>query len=176
MLRGLTLAAIVSLGALGCDESPTRPDSPESQVREAQFSANNGNPVVHRLTVGGADAAAFGPPGSDANFSLVAVQRADGLVTGQWSDQYGNGVGMHAKIDCLYVDGNTAWISGPVTRHTDPSLVGRTVNAMVRDGGDTEEDMISAVFFFLPFTCVDQFPFDQVGFFWPVNNGQVKLD
>ncbi|MCL7965634.1 MAG: hypothetical protein M8835_04400 [marine benthic group bacterium] len=176
MLGRLTLASLVALATVSCDESPTRPDGSGAQVLEAQFDAQNGNPVVHRLTVGGADASAFGPPGSDANFSLVAVQRADGTVTGQWSDQYGKGVGMHARIDCLSVEGNTAWVSGQVTRHTDPSLVGRTVNAMVRDGGDTEEDMISAVFFFLPATCVDQFRFDDTPFFWPVNNGQVKLD
>jgi len=176
MLRRTSLMLLVALCAVSCDDSLTQPNASDTQLVEAQFDAQAGNPVVHRLTVGGADAAAFGPPGSDANFSLVALQRADGTVTGQWSDQYGNSAGMHAKIDCLYVDGNTAWVSGPVTRHTDPDLIGRTVNAMVRDGGDTDEDMISAVFFFLPFTCVDQFPFDQYEFFWPVNNGQVKLD
>ncbi len=176
MLKRTGLIVLLALIAVSCNDSPTRPTSADAQLMEAQFDVQRGNPVVHRLTVGGADAEAFGPPGSDANFALVALQRANGSVTGQWSDQYGNGVGMHARIDCLYVDGNTAWVSGPVTRHTDPSLVGRTVNAMVRDGGDTDDDMISAVFFFLPFTCVDQFPFDRIGFFWPVNNGQVKLD
>jgi hypothetical protein len=47
---------------------------------------------------------------------------------------------------------------------------------MVRDGGDTGDDMVSPIFFRLPDTCVDQFPFDAYGLLWPVNNGQVKLN
>jgi hypothetical protein len=174
MLRRISLMLVVALFAVACDETPTQPGPSEAQVVEAQFDAHAGNPVVRRLTVGGADSQLYGPPGSDANFSLVALQRADGTVNGQWSDQYG-GAGMHAEIDCLYVDGNTAWVSGPVTQHTNPDLVGRTANAQVRDGGDTGDDMVSPVFFFLPYTCADQFPFDSYGLLVPVNNGQVKL-
>ena len=175
MLRRISLMLVVALFAVACDETPTQPGPSEAQVVEAQFDAHAGNPVVRRLTVGGADAEVYGPPGSDANFSLVALQRADGTVTGQWSDPYG-GAGMHAEIDCLYVDGNTAWVSGPVTKHTNPDLVGRTANSQVRDGGDTGDDMVSPVFFLLPFTCADQFPFEDYGFLFPVNNGQVKLN
>jgi len=174
MLQRSSLILIVALFAVACDETPTQPNASDTQIVEVRFDAHPGNPVVRRLTVGGADGQVFGPPGSDANFSLVALQRADGTVTGQWSDQYG-GAGMHAEIDCLYVDGNTAWVSGPITKHTDASLVGRTANSQVRDGGDAGDDMISPVFMFLPYTCVDQFPFESYGALFPVNNGQVKI-
>jgi hypothetical protein len=152
-----------------------QPGSSDAQLVEAQFSAQAGNPVVHRLTVGGADAVAYGPPGSDANFSLVALQRADGTVKGQWQDSFGHGGGFHIQVDCLYIDGSDAWVSGPITKANDPDNIGRTANAMVRDGGETGDDMVSPIFFRLPYTCVDQFPFDDYGLLWPVNNGQVKL-
>ncbi len=83
MLRRLSLVFLVALLAVSCDENPTQPSSSDAQLVEAQFDAQNGNPVVRRLTVGGADAVAYGPPGSDANFSLVALERADGTVTGR---------------------------------------------------------------------------------------------
>lgn len=68
-------------------------------------------PVVHRVHVGGPDlCVGFGlKPGCDANFSLAAIQRADGSVSGQLTDQFGGGVGgYHAVIDCLSVSGNDA--------------------------------------------------------------------
>ncbi len=81
MMRRLSLAFLVALIAVSCDENPTQPSSSDAQLVEAQFDVRAGNPVVHRLTVGGADAEVYGPPGSDANFSLIALQRADGTVS-----------------------------------------------------------------------------------------------
>lgn len=175
MLRRISLTLVVALFAVACDETPTQPGPSEAQVVEAQFDAHAGNPVVRRLTVGGADAEAYGPPGSDANFSLVALERADGTVTGQIQDAWYRNSGFHATLDCLSVDGNDAWVSGTVTRSVNPNFVGRTVNVQVRDGGDAGEDMISPAFFYLPYTCADQFPFEDYGYLFPVNNGQVKL-
>jgi len=175
MLRRLSLVVLVALFAVSCDESPTQPNASDAQLVEAQFDAQSGNRVVRRLTVGGADAEAYGPPGSDANFSLVALERADGTVTGQIQDAWYKNSGFHATLDCLSVDGNDAWVSGTVTKSVQPAFLGRTVNVQVRDGGDSGEDMISPAFFFLQATCVDQFPFEDYGFLFPVNNGQVKL-
>jgi hypothetical protein len=175
MLRRLTLAFLVALIAVSCDENPTKPNASDAQLVEAQFHAQRGNPVVQRLTVGGADAVAYGPPGSDANFSLIALERADGTVTGQLHDEWGKGAGFHATVDCLSVDGNTAWVSGTVTKSVVSDFVGRTVNVQVRDGGNAGDDMISPAFFYVPFTCVDHFDFEGNGLLFPVNNGQVKL-
>ena len=63
MSKRITLAFLVALLAVSCDENPTQPSS-DVAVAEAQFSADAGNRVVHRLTVGGADAEFYGPPGS----------------------------------------------------------------------------------------------------------------
>ena len=175
MLRRLTLAFLVAVVAVSCDDTLTQPNASDAQLVEAQFGAQRGNPVVQRLTVGGADAVAYGPPGSDANFSLIALERADGTVTGQLHDEWGKGAGFHATVDCLSVDGNTAWVSGTVTKSVVSDFVGRTVNVQVRDGGDAGDDMISPAFFYLPFTCVDHFDFEGYGLLFPVNNGQVKL-
>jgi len=176
MSKRITLAFLVALLAVSCDGNPTQPSSSDAQLVEAQFDAQNGNPVVQRVTVGGADATLFGPPGSDANFSLIAVERADGTVTGQLHDSWSKNSGFHAVIDCLSVDGNDAWVSGTVTKSVAPAFVGRTVNIQVRDGGDAGEDMITFATFFLPVTCVDQFAFEDIGWLFPVNNGQVKVN
>jgi len=175
MSRRTSLMLLIALFAVSCEDSPTQPSASDSQLVEAQFDAQSGNPVVRRVTVGGADGAAYGPPGSDANFSLVALERTDGTVTGQIQDAWYQDSGFHATLDCMSVDGNDVWLSGTVTKSTYAPFLGRTVNVQVRDGGDAGEDMISPAFFFLPATCVDQFPFENYGNLFPVNNGQVKL-
>ncbi len=74
-------------------------------------SARGRNPILHRVHVGGPDACdEFGDlPGCDKNFSLVAIEYADGSVRGQYTDQFGDGTGgFHAVINCVEVDGNVA--------------------------------------------------------------------
>ena len=75
----------------------------------ASSQASNG--VVNRVFVGGHDLDIAGH--TDANFSLVAIERADGSVSGQWTDQFGQSDGgVHVEVNCLLVVGNQAWISG----------------------------------------------------------------
>jgi hypothetical protein len=108
-------------------------------------------PVVHEVSVGGPDACeGFGlKPGCDKNFSLSALAYDDGSASGQWTDRWGGGLGgFHADIDCLVVDGNTAWVSGVVTQgvYRDPEtgeefdLAGLAVGTMVRDNGTSAND------------------------------------
>jgi len=115
--------------------------------------------VIHKVSVGGADILA--PPGSDANFSLSAVQYADGTVTGQWEDTvFGRSVpavALHVEIDCLVVVGNDAWLSGVITR--PDSLAGLTAITRVRDNGTSANDpadQISFTFINIGATCTDQ--------------------
>lgn len=108
-------------------------------------TASAGSPVVHRVHVGSPDVcAAYGfPPGCDADFSLLAIQRADGSVTGQLTDRFGGGLGgYHAVIDCLSVDGNDAWVSGVITHGTymGEDLAGWPVVVRVRDNGTSAND------------------------------------
>jgi hypothetical protein len=100
-----------------------------------------GSPIVHRVSVGVPDFCGALPaqdPGCNANFSLEAKQFADGRVTGQYTDQFGHGNGgFHARIDCLYVSGNTAWIAGVITSGWN---VGARVVTEVQDNGKSAKD------------------------------------
>ena len=97
----LTLPALL---ALGCSE-------PTTSAGGITASAQGANAVIHRVSVGGSDQDAT--LNTDANFSLLAVQKADGSVQGEWSDQFGQGQGgVHVDVNCLVVVGNQAWIGG----------------------------------------------------------------
>ncbi len=121
--------------------------------------------VVHRVTVGGPDLCeALGfPIGCDANFSLVALQRADGSVKGQYHDQFSlgglNGNGFHVAVDCLYVDGNQAWVSGEITHARFlVDIVGQNALTRVVDSGRSANDLpdqISASWINTGMTCID---------------------
>lgn len=81
------------------------------------------NGVVHSVHVGGADGCGDNP-GCDKNFSLSAIQFADGSVTGQLVDRFnanGGKDGIRATIDCLVVDdfqlgGKVSWVSGTIVK------------------------------------------------------------
>ena len=112
------------------------------------------SPIVHRVSVGSPDACvAIGAqhPGCNANFSLVAIQYADGSVRGQFTDRFANGEGFHAVVNCLYVSGNDAWIGGIIRRGRwgTANLAGRTVVVRVRDNGRSAND-----------------PADQISYSW----------
>jgi len=123
--------------------------------------ASAGGPVVHRVTAGGPDAClalGYNHPGCDANFSLVALQYADGSVSGQYTDRYAKGDGFHAVIDCLVVEGNQAWVSGVITHgiwHAPWGevfdLAGLPVSTRLKDNGTSANDP------------PDQFSFSRVG-------------
>jgi hypothetical protein len=107
-------------------------------------------PVTHRVSAGGPDACVefgFEHPGCDGNYSLVAVEYADGTVTGQYTDRFANGSGFHAVIDCLVLDGDDAWVSGVITSGTvtfpDGEVFHLTdlfVSTRVRDNGESAND------------------------------------
>jgi len=104
--------------------------------------------IVHQVKVGGPDNSNFWcqpenkkpHPGCDGNFSLVATQWSDGTVTGEYIDQFAQGDGgIHAVLDCLVVEGNTAWVSGHVISGGAPSgadredWTGWAIATVVRD-------------------------------------------
>jgi hypothetical protein len=133
------------------------------------------SPIVHRVSVGTPDACldlAGTHPGCDGNFSLTAIKRADGSVSGQYTDRFARGDGFHAVVDCLVVDGNQAWVSGVITqgRFTDPEtgeetdLSGFYVFTRVQDNGRSANDppdQISFSFFDTePIPCTEMFDVD----------------
>src|SRR5512133_1604093 len=96
---------------------------------------------VHHVSVGGHDQDPTG--NTDANFSLVANQFSDGSVTGEYTDQFGQGQGgFHAQINCLFVNGNEAWVSGFITSGTfgGVDLTGLPVITRVQDNGKSAND------------------------------------
>jgi len=136
----LIIAAAV---AFGCTESAV---APTTQSDFPTLQASVGSQVVHRVTAGGPDGCDhFGlKPGCDANFSLVALQRADGSVTGQLHDQsgqaFGGGIWLHVAVNCLVVIGNQAWVSGVITQSRTPGLVGQGAIVKVVDNGRSAND------------------------------------
>jgi hypothetical protein len=125
----------------GCADQAASPMA-EANASSAQVGQGR---IVHKVSVGGPDICpAFGAhPGCDANLSLIAIQREDGSVSGQWNDSYGGGYSMHANVDCLLVQvipGRTtleAWIGGVIT---SPDLAGHRVIMRVRDNGTSMND------------------------------------
>ena len=111
--------------------------------------------MVHHVSVGGADICeALGlPTGCDANFSLVAIEKADGSVSGQWQDTFIfdrddpgliRGVPVHVTIDCINVVGKEAWVSGVVTGGAFTGLLAIT---RVADNGKSANDPLDQISF-----------------------------
>jgi hypothetical protein len=150
---------IAAAVVLGCSESAV---APIAQSDFPTLQASVGSQVVHRATAGGPDlCAAFGAkPGCDANYSLHALERADGSVTGQYHDQFAQfpgfgGNGFHAAVNCLNVIGNQAWVSGVVTQSRIPGLVGLDVVTTVVDNGRSANDPADQISFSFIGTGID---------------------
>jgi hypothetical protein len=97
---------------------------------------------VHKVSVGVADfcdvPTTAQNPGCNANFSIEAQQLADGSARGNYTDQFGHGNGgFHAAVDCLYVQGNKAWVSGIITSGWN---AGYRVLTEVVDNGTSAKD------------------------------------
>ncbi len=137
----LTLPAFL---ALACNE-PTTP-----ALRSIRADAQGANAVIHRVSVGGSDQDAT--LNTDANFSLVAIQKSDGSVSGEWSDQFGQGQGgVQVDVNCLVVVGNQAWIGGIIrsgsTGVGGVDLSGLPALTRVADNGTSANDPPDAISF-----------------------------
>lgn len=142
MNRSLIALAAFGLFAVGCEG--TDPTTPMADGLDVTPQASVG-PVVHRVSVGGPDACI--KPGCNGNFSLVAVEYADGSVTGQWQDAFGNGYSYHVAVDCLEIDGNEAWVSGVISNAPNlPSwFVGLDAIIQVADNGVSANDPVDQI-------------------------------
>jgi hypothetical protein len=140
-------------------------------------AASAGRGPVHKVSVGVADFCGAPPaqnPGCNANFSIEAQQLANGTARGQYTDQFGHGNGgFHAVVDCLYVSGNKAWVSGIVKSGTyNPG--GRVITEVVDNGTSAKDppDTISYSYAVpLTFNCATHPNLTQVA----VPKGQVKV-
>ncbi len=154
MLRKHIPLIVAAAFALGCSETAV---APTAQSGGPTLQASASRKVDHRATVGGPDicTGTGGQPGCDANFSLVAIQYADGSVRGEWTDRFSQvngGGGVHVVVNCLSVVGTEAWVSGVGPAHN----FGNLWVTRVRDNGKSAKDP------------TDQISFsDQVGRFSP---------
>lgn len=142
----LTRLLVVAIGlSVSLDSCNTESANPFSDT-VAMKSARGG--VIHHVSAGGADANVnpdTTKPGFNANYSLVANVMGDGSVRGQYTDQFGHGDGgFHATIECVYIEGNRAWITAVGTSGTYGSInaKGLYIYTSVIDGGK-EGDQIS---------------------------------
>jgi len=143
---------VVALLAVGCNEpnAPLDARSSRSTLGGISASAQGSSAVIHRVSVGGSDQDAT--LNTDANFSLIAVQKADGSVQGEWSDQFGQGQGgVHVDVNCLVVQGNQAWIGGIIrqgsTGQGGVDLSGLPAVTRVADLGKSTNDPADAISF-----------------------------
>ena len=144
-MRHVTLIFVSLLLVAACADQPVSPivqaNAPSAQIGQS--------PIVHRVSVGGPDQCA--KPGCDGNFSLIAIEREDGSVTGQWTDQYGSADGLHAVVDCLKIQeiperipvALEAWVGGVVTRPTYQA--GQRIITRMRDNGKSANDLPDAI-------------------------------
>ena len=139
----LLFSSLAIVGA--CTESPAGLDlsaASSGQFDGEELSLDARHPV-HQATLGGADIceALNQATGCDANFSLVANGYADGSVSGQWRDQFGDGGGVQVDVTCLAINGNEAVIGGVVKASTDSSYeIGDSVLTAVVDNGTSKLD------------------------------------
>jgi len=158
---------LMGIFVTGCSDEAAPTDS----YNENQSGVLSKNPVTHHVSAGGSDIV---PPGTNANFSLVANMKADGSVSGQWQDSFGHGNGgFHATITCLSViNGNEAWVSGVITSGNAgvTDLTGFFVITRVKDNGKSG-DQISFSFIDDPRSCLDQ---PDLPLF-ELTHGQVKV-
>ncbi len=177
----LATVFILSLMVIISCETTNNPSAPgEIANKDLGGSLNKGG-VIHRVSVGGADICeALGlPTGCDANFSLVAIEKADGRISGQWQDTFsGGGEGIHVAVDCINVVGNGAVIGGVITHGTlfgvDVSGL-RALTAVVDNGTSANDlpDQISFAFIDVNIDCSDLIPDDFQ--LIDLTHGQVKV-
>jgi hypothetical protein len=128
---GLVLLASLPLAALFAQPAPGAP-----------------NPVVASATGSGH---MVRPDGTFRSFSFAATKRADGTVKGQVQlNSRSFDVFVHIAVDCLRVEGNTAFMSGRITHSSDPAqgFIGELNRWAVQDNGegpDAPPDRVSTI-------------------------------
>ena len=109
-------------------------------------------------------------------FSFHANTMKDGIVKGSITlNNRGQDVFIHADIDCLLVVGNTATMSGTITKSNRPNLEGMTVVFRVEDNGEGNTglpDTFSRLFITSgTFTCDSNLNFAR----FPIESGNIQV-
>jgi hypothetical protein len=139
--------------------------------------AAGGNGVVASAT--GSGQATVG--GALRTFSFTAREYADGSVQGEAQiNNRSQDVSLHLALDCLVVSGNTAYMSGAVTKSSNPADVGPGWDFAVQDNGEGSNappDKITLVYpFGTAFPCSNaaaQASLNSVLF--PIDSGNIQV-
>jgi hypothetical protein len=138
---GIALLATLAIG-VACTDS-AEPTAVEPEVRLA--AGGELGPDVVATVVGGGGGPIFNAPGGAPFLGYLTVgvrERSDGSVDGSFGFDLHAPPGpqlVAARVDatCLFIDGNQAWVSGPVVwgRGFAAGDVGQTAFVFVEDGG-----------------------------------------
>jgi hypothetical protein len=174
-MNRIALFLLLPVAAVACrDQGPTAPeDGP-------QFAVAASRPVYQ--VVGGGSVVREDIPGSPREiYGFTAQVDAQGRVRGEAEVHFpSDNVNMHIDVQCLAIQYNQAWMSGPVTRSDDPlTPVGRVFFWQVRDNGEGQgatPDRISNFIHrpadnYAPDVCKWKYPLTM----FPWDNGNVRI-
>jgi hypothetical protein len=141
MISNRILIILATAVAFGCSESAV---PPTAQSDSPTIQASVASKVVHSASAGSPDicSSVGDKPGCDANFSLTAIQYADGSVTGQWVDRTSHvngGGGVHVAVNCLNVIDNRAYVSGVITQGNSDQIGQLALTKVVDNGRSTKD-------------------------------------
>lgn len=125
--------------------------------------------------------------GTSESFGFVAQVDGDGVVSGQGTIRISGAGAFHFEVNCLSVEGNTAWLGGVITRSADPDTAptGLEFTWQLQDNGqgaDAAPDLQSYMFptallplYGLGNDCNDRGDLFSLGTFeWSIGNLQVR--
>lgn len=197
-MRPLTLAAasLALFTLLGCDPAVLDPEV-DSNLAPQEAKGSMG-PAVHRVTGGGGVdlSTIFGTPFKiRSQVGVSAFLDAEGQASGSFGTMFHRPPGsdptpgsgnsdwrLAVTVDCMEVEGNTAWISGPATRvksdlpFPDGPELGRTVVMMARDLGPQDDRVVVIAAVFLGVDdCHDRPDPDPYFFAAPNGGGNLSI-
>jgi len=131
-MRSIAILILAAITFAACrDESPTGPDPGARLMASASSLVYQvtGSGTVVREDVEGAPREVYG---------FRAVVDGAGNARGEAEIHFpSDDVSMHIDVQCLVVERNRAWLSGPVTRSDDPDTpLGRVFLWQVQDNGE----------------------------------------
>lgn len=140
MIGRVLVAATFALAVTACSDTAVQP----TEIADAVFQAGgNSGPSAN-------GAGHFDITGDLRTFSFHANTAKDGSVSGQAQvNNRDQSVVTHMAVNCLRVAGNRAFMSGVITKASDPAIEGRGALWSVQDNGEganAPPDRISLVF------------------------------
>ena len=130
MIGRLLVAATFALAVTACSDTSVQPTE-TSEIANPSFAAGgNSGPSA-------SGAGHFEITGDLRTFSFHANTAKDGSVSGQAQlNNRDQSVVAHIVVDCLRIVGTTAFVSGVISKHSDPTLVGKGARWKVQDNGE----------------------------------------